>query len=772
MTVLKRLAFVAVAFTVTCGDQEMPTEPARGPSASMQLSASDSAGPTIVTDKEDYVPNETVAMIGSGWEPGETVALTLTEDPDICGDRTFTVTADSLGNFVFDEFAPEDHHAGVSFVLTAVGQSSGLQAETRFTDSVARVGTPVPNFNGTGGLNPSRLMLSAPATNPGDLLIAQVTVAKDIASTEVICPPGPPGAWVSVLKTKWSNTGTSKINQEIFYHVATSAEVAQTYTWVFKQNNDCNGSNSPARGAAGGITHYTGVDVTPATDAIRGFGGAGTGSGSSTKAKAPSVSGVSTGDRIIRFFGAFKNTSFTPVTGRLYTIGSANNSSERTAAAFDADQGAGTSTGEFEATLASSAEWLAQTVVLKMAVACTAPAITTDPLSATKTVGESVTFSVTATGTGLAYQWRKDGVNIGTATSDSYTIPSVTTGDEGSYDVVITGTCGSVTSDAATLIVNKRATATDVTSSPSNPSVFGQSVTFEATVSPTSGNGTPTGSVTFIEGGTCDSPTTTHAGPIVLSSGQADFSTGGLSVGAHTIIACYEDDATFSPSNGFVTQTVERAYTTTSISSVSPSGSQYVNGQVTVNFNVTVSIPGSGTPNGNVEVKNGTTVLCSAALPATSCSFTPTTVAGLSLVASYVGDDNFRPSASAGATYTVKYQFLGFFPPVDKPNTLNVSKAGQAVPLKWRLLDADGAPITTLTAVNIKIGSLACTSTTPTDLIEEYASGSTGLQNDGDGYYQFNWKSPTSYANSCRTVGLDFGSGYLEYPLANFNFKK
>ena len=89
-------------------------------------------------------------------------------------------------------------------------------------------------------------------------------------------------------------------------------------------------------------------------------------------------------------------------------------------------------------------------------VACTGPSITTQPSSATKNVGESVTFSVAANGTApLAYQWRKNGIDISGATSSSYTISSVATGDAGSYDVVVTNGCGSATSSAATLTVNK-----------------------------------------------------------------------------------------------------------------------------------------------------------------------------------------------------------------------------------------------------------------------------------------------------------------------------
>jgi hypothetical protein len=80
--------------------------------------------------------------------------------------------------------------------------------------------------------------------------------------------------------------------------------------------------------------------------------------------------------------------------------------------------------------------------------------------------------------------------------------------------------------------------------------------------------------------------------------------------------------------------------------------------------------------------------------------------------------------------------------------------------------------VTTLTTVNLKVVALTCSVTTYTDAIEEYASGSSGLQNLGDRYYQFNWKSPTNYANTCKSLYLDFGEGSPRGPLAYFNFKK
>ena len=83
-----------------------------------------------------------------------------------------------------------------------------------------------------------------------------------------------------------------------------------------------------------------------------------------------------------------------------------------------------------------------------------ATAITAPPAPQTKTAGQSVTFNVAATGGNLTYQWRKNSANISGATNATFTINAVTLADAGSYDVVVSGTCGTQTSAAATLAVN------------------------------------------------------------------------------------------------------------------------------------------------------------------------------------------------------------------------------------------------------------------------------------------------------------------------------
>ena len=77
------------------------------------------------------------------------------------------------------------------------------------------------------------------------------------------------------------------------------------------------------------------------------------------------------------------------------------------------------------------------------------------PFSVVSNVGAPVAFSVIATGTGpLKYQWRKNGANIVGATSDTLRISPLQFGDAGSYDAVVTGATGSLTTTAATLEVN------------------------------------------------------------------------------------------------------------------------------------------------------------------------------------------------------------------------------------------------------------------------------------------------------------------------------
>jgi hypothetical protein len=85
------------------------------------------------------------------------------------------------------------------------------------------------------------------------------------------------------------------------------------------------------------------------------------------------------------------------------------------------------------------------------------PVITTQPVGLTVGTGSVATFSVSATGTGLGYQWRKNGVNIAGGTSAVYSIGSAQLADAGTYSVVVSNDAGSVNSGTASLVLNVNA---------------------------------------------------------------------------------------------------------------------------------------------------------------------------------------------------------------------------------------------------------------------------------------------------------------------------
>jgi bidirectional [NiFe] hydrogenase diaphorase subunit len=116
---------------------------------------------------------------------------------------------------------------------------------------------------------------------------------------------------------------------------------------------------------------------------------------------------------------------------------------------------------------------------------------------------------------------------------------SVAVGDfnrDSQTDLVI----GHVDIDSLSILLNTAGTRVSLQSS-SNPSHFGEDVTFTATVTATvHGRKSPTGTVVFKDG-------TTKLGKVTLIGGQASLTTSDLGVGKHHIIAVYSGDHTFNP---------------------------------------------------------------------------------------------------------------------------------------------------------------------------------------------------------------------------------
>ena len=113
----------------------------------------------------------------------------------------------------------------------------------------------------------------------------------------------------------------------------------------------------------------------------------------------------------------------------------------------------------------------------------TAPTITTQPANQSAVAGQTVTFSISASGsTTIAYQWKKNGTSIDGATNSSYTTLASSIGDSGAlYSVVVSNSAGTATSSTATLTVSPPVV---ITTQPANQSVeAGQTATFSISAS-------------------------------------------------------------------------------------------------------------------------------------------------------------------------------------------------------------------------------------------------------------------------------------------------
>jgi hypothetical protein len=230
---------------------------------------------------------------------------------------------------------------------------------------------------------------------------------------------------------------------------------------------------------------------------------------------------------------------------------------------------------------------------------------------------------------------------------------------------------GSAASPAVVHTVTK-ANVTNTLAS-SGTTVFGEPFTLTSTlVAVAPGAGTPTGTVTFN-----DTTLGTASAPIAVNgSGVASFTTGTTPVGSHSFTATYGGDGSYNAkTSAAVTRTVNKANTTTALTSPTPNPSG-LGAPVTLHAAVTVSSPGAGTPTGTVQFNDGATPLGGPVpLGATGADFTTSALGGgtHSITATYSGDGNFNPSTSSplSRTVTCTTTFSGSI-----PGTYNVPAAG------------------------------------------------------------------------------------------------
>jgi hypothetical protein len=150
----------------------------------------------------------------------------------------------------------------------------------------------------------------------------------------------------------------------------------------------------------------------------------------------------------------------------------------------------------------------------------------------------------------------------------------------------------------------------------------------------------------------------------------------------------------------------------------------------------------------------------------TACFSKPSPIGGCAPAASL--DDNYSPSSTASPkAFAATWPFTGFFSPVDNPPTENAAKAGSNIPVKFSLGGNRGLNI--LATGYPRAVAISCSSTAPEDDIEEFTTLTNDLVYDAvTNRYQYNWKTPKSFAGTCQRLDFKFVDGTTYSALFTF----
>jgi len=579
---------------------------------SVAASAPGAGTPTGTVTVSDGTATCTTATLIAGAGSCTLVSTTA-------GAKTLTATYSGDANFTTSTSAGVAHTVNPAATTTTITNATALAT---------------PTVTGQG----YAVMVSVAANLPGaGMPTGTVTVTDGTGATcTATLTAGTPstGSCTLVSTTAGTKTLTATYNGDANFTTSTSAGVAHTVSPAATTTALASSSNPSVFGQPVAFT-ATVAPVAPGT-------------GTPTGTVQFVVDGVNFGTPVALAGGVATSTATSSLSAGSHTV----------SATYSGDANFVTSTGTL--TGGQTVNKASTTTTITNAAS----------LSATPTVtgqGYTVNVSVAAvapgagTPTGTVTVIDGTGATCTTATlvagAGSCTLTSTTAGSK-TLTATYSGDTNFNTSTSAgvTHTVNMAATTTTVSSS-ANPSVFGQSVTFTATVAPVApGTGTPTGTVQFVVDGA------NFGTPVALAGGMAtSTATSSLSVGSHTVSATYSGDANFTTSTGTLTggQTVNKFITTTTITNAaSLSATPTVTGQgYAVNVSVAANAPGVGMPTGTVTVSDGSstcTATLTAGTPSTgSCTLVSATAGTKTVTATYNGDANSNTSTSTGVTHTV-----------------------------------------------------------------------------------------------------------------------
>ena len=129
---------IAAVLLGSCSDN--PIEPAgstAAPTAHMPIAfatASTGSGATFTTDKDDYLPGDTLKLAGSGWQPSDSLDLHLEVNPQNHPALDWVLGVDESGEFRDSSYVVQNSDIGATFYLTATSRATGESATATFTD--------------------------------------------------------------------------------------------------------------------------------------------------------------------------------------------------------------------------------------------------------------------------------------------------------------------------------------------------------------------------------------------------------------------------------------------------------------------------------------------------------------------------------------------------------------------------------------------------------------------------------------------------------------
>ncbi|MBI3967905.1 MAG: Ig-like domain repeat protein [Chloroflexi bacterium] len=318
-----------------------------------------------------------------------------------------------------------------------------------------------------------------------------------------------------------------------------------------------------------------------------------------------------------------------------------------------------------------------------------------------------------------------------------------------------TGTLTAISTQPTVTVVNS--TTTGLTSS-LNPSRFGDTVTFTATVASTAG--TPTGSVTFKDG------SSTLGTGTLNGSGVATLRTSALTIGTHSITADYGGSSSFAASSSSsLVQTVGTAGTTMALRSQhNPS----VFGQ-SVTFTVDVDCTGH-TPTGTVLFKDGPTSFGSdtdsVGRTRFSASTATLTTGSHTIAAEYGGDGNCAANsislsqtvspATTTTALTSSVSAATYGQTVAFTATVTRTSAGSGAPT-GSVAFQDGT--TTLGSATLVAGSTtAAVATLSTSALTAGNHSIVAVYSNGDGNYATSTSTGVSLTIAPAAAGVSLNS--------------